>query len=125
MEPLSDIDLSNLDVSEDVSGELDKLISLDLEEINNNINTEVLEDNIISDLDSINKTTSMASQDTIDFVRIRQSLDNMLKNSWEIELGLRFNFVPSEKVVNKLNEYNLEVEQLGNGDCIVFYKRWI
>lgn len=123
LEPLSDIDLSNLDVSEDVSGELDKLISLDLEEINNNINTEVLEDNIISDLDSINKTTSMASQDTIDFVRIRQSLDNMLKNSWEIELGLRFNFVPSEKVVNKLNEYNLEVEQLGNGDCIVFYKK--
>lgn len=123
LEPITDIDLSDLDISEGVSGELDKLISLDLEEINNNINTEVLEDNIISDLDSINKTTSMASQDTIDFVRIRQAMDNMLKNSWEIELGLRFNFVPSEKVVNKLNEYNLEVEQLGNGDCIVFYKK--
>lgn len=119
LEPITDLDNEN-DV---MSVELDKLISLDLEEINNNIDTEMLEENIISDLDSINQTTSMASQDTIDFVKIRQAMDNMLKNSWEIELGLRFNFIPSEKVISKLNEYDLEVEQLGNGDCIVFYKK--
>ena len=119
LEPITDLD----DENDVMSVELDKLISLDLEEINNNIDTEVLEENIISDLDSINQTTSMASQDTIDFVKIRQAMDNMLKNSWEIELGLRFNFIPSEKVISKLNEYNLEVEQLGNGDCIVFYKK--
>ena len=119
LEPITDLD----DENDVMSVELDKLISLDLEEINNNIDAEVLEENIISDLDSINQTTSMASQDTIDFVKIRQAMDNMLKNSWEIELGLRFNFVPSEKVISKLNEYDLEVEQLGNGDCIVFYKK--
>lgn len=119
LEPITDLGSED----ETMSVELDKLISLDLEEINNNIDTEVLEENIISDLDSINQTTSMASQDTIDFVKIRQAMDNMLKNSWEIELGLRFNFVPSEKVISKLNEYDLEVEQLGNGDCIVFYKK--
>lgn len=119
LEPITGLD----DENEVMSVELDKLISLDLEEINNNIDTDMLEENIISDLDSINQTTSMASQDTIDFVKIRQAMDNMLKNSWEIELGLRFNFVPSEKVISKLNEYDLEVEQLGNGDCIVFYKK--
>lgn len=119
LEPITELD----DENEVMSVELDKLISLDLEEINNNIDTDMLEENIISDLDSINQTTSMASQDTIDFVKIRQAMDNMLKNSWEIELGLRFNFVPSEKVISKLNEYDLEVEQLGNGDCIVFYKK--
>lgn len=80
-------------------------------------------DELITGLENINKASKEMPKDVIEFTKIRQTLDNMLENEWEITLGKRFNFVPSYKVVEKLKDMGLIVEDLGNGDSIVFFER--
>ena len=78
---------------------------------------------LITGLENINRVSKEMPEDVIEFTKIRQSLDNMLENEWEITLGKRFNFVPSIKVTEKLNSMGLIVEKLNNNSSIVFFEK--
>lgn len=115
-------DILNNHTSEEITLTCDDLLEGSPINFDDESGVDTIEE-LITGLENINRVSKEMPEDVIEFTKIRQTLDNMLENEWEITLGKRFNFVPSIKVTEKLNSMGLIVEELNHNSSIVFFEK--